>query len=382
MKRLSFRRIASGILQIFAALALVILLRAGLNAQILANPSLEGSTSSSSVPPSWTNCGGSPDTQIINGSGNGIFGINTPADDGITYLGFVSTSYGYIEAAGQATSLSSGTAYTGSLALYRSTLHSSWNGTGQCQIWGGTSCSNRTELLWSSGTITNLNNWQTYAVTLQPTMNHSYIIFVNYFNSGTGSMDYFCLDDIVLAATVLPVEMQSFTAEDRETAVDLHWMTDELATPHTFQVEWSGDAKEFTAIGSVEAERGESQFSLVHPDPQPGMNYYRLQVIDVNGETTFSEIRQVEHAASHFVNVFPNPTHADLNVNLRLYDNERVDVKVMDAAGRAVYASSSELPAGSQLLTLPLSEDLAQGLYHLEVRVGNEVAYEKITLQK
>lgn len=374
------RKFRLGLLQLFVAASFFAIAQADLQAQILANPSLEGQ--SGSVPPNWTNCGGSPDTQILNGTGQGIFGINTPPQNGNTYLGFVSTSYGYIEAIGQPVNLTSGTSYTGSLALFRSTLHSSWNGTGQCQIWGGTSCSNRIELLWTSGTVTNLNSWQTRAVSFSPTMNHSYIIFVNYFNPGTGSMDYFCLDNIILTASVLPVEMLSFVAEDQTQGIDLKWETEALATDYTFELEWSGDAYLFESMGTLTANAGETAFNYTHESPQPGMNYYRLRMIDANGDESYSEIRQVEHEKNHFVQVYPNPTASEINLGLRLYETSEVAVRVLDASGRLAHQQSQVLAEGSPVLALNIQDDLPGGLYHLEIRMGDAVAYQNVTVQK
>lgn len=164
----------------------------------LVNATVDGPTGAATSPFSWTTCTGTPDSQIISGTGPGIFGINTPPADGTSYCGFVSTAT-YEESIGQPLTITAGTSYSGSCELFRSILHSSWNGTGQLQIWGGTSCTNRNELLWSSGTIMNLNNWQTYPISFVPVQSHTYIVFVNFFNTGTGTGNYFCLDDIVLA---------------------------------------------------------------------------------------------------------------------------------------------------------------------------------------
>jgi hypothetical protein len=381
MKSAFIRKLTFGIFQIAVTIGLIVLAQPELNAQILANPSLEGQTGSL-APPSWSNCGGSPDTQILNGTGQGIFGINTPPQNGNSYVGFVTSNWGYIEAVGQPVNLTSGTAYTGSLALFRSVMHSSWNGTGQCQIWGGTSCSNRIELLWSSGTVSNLNNWQNYPISFSPTMNHSFIIFVNYFNPGSGSMNYFCLDNIVLNATILPVDLLSFEAEDQPLGIDLAWETVSLKTDCTFELEWSGDALVFKNIGTMQADEGDSQFGYSHSTPQPGLNYYRLRMIDANGDENYSEIRQVEHEKNHFVRAFPNPTTSEINLGLRLYESSEVAVRVLDAAGRLVHQENHPLPAGSPVLTLQLNDALPGGLYHLEIRIGNDVAWQNVTIQK
>ena len=80
------------------------------NGQLLTNPTVDGPGGASTPPFNWTTCSGSPDSQIINGTGNGIFGINTPPAHGTTYCGFVSTA-NYEESIGQAVTINAGTFY-------------------------------------------------------------------------------------------------------------------------------------------------------------------------------------------------------------------------------------------------------------------------------
>lgn len=354
------------------------------NCQIITNGSFEApTTSSSSVPPSWQNCGGSPDVQIINGNGQGIFGINTPPSNGNTYVGMVTTNgQNYQEAMGQPVTFVAGTNYSGSIDLYYSNLHTSWNGNGRLHIYGGTSCNARNELLFDSGTITNLSTWNTYPISFTPTQNHSYIILVNYMNNGSGSMDYFCMDNFSLN-NILPIELSSFTGEGLEDAVQLNWETAASLQSHDFEVMWSNDpdqAKPFDFVGKVSAEEAQSAFEFIHQRATPGANFYRLKMTDENGAVSFSEVVKVNLQQAHLVEVFPNPSEGRLNVSAMLFEAGDIQLQLIDVQGRTAFELAETRSTGLQTFNLDLENAVAPGIYNLRVSFDGRTEYRKVVI--
>lgn len=352
-----------------------------LNAQNIVNPSFEApSTSSSSVPPSWTNCGGSPDVQIINGSGQGIFGVNVPPSHGSTYMGMVTTNnQAYQEAMGQACTLAAGVPLTGSIDLFYTNGHTNWNGNGRLHIYGGSSCGVRNELLFDSGTITNLTSWQNYPISFVPTMNHSYIVFVNYMNNGTGQMNYFCMDNFRLSS-ILPLELASLEAVIEGEQVQLDW---ELSTfeEGLFQVEWSKDGEHFSELGSVESRRGQLEYQWVHPGPVAGMNHYRLRTRDQNGQEHWSEIAQVKVLKNSLLDIYPNPVAGKLNLALDLQNPGQVDIQISDVNGKIHLHRAEHFSAGRQELQLNVGEQLSAGFYHLSLKLGHTSIHKSFVVQ-
>ena len=353
-------------------------------AQILTNSSFEASGgSSSSVPAGWSNCGGSPDVQIINGSGAGIFGINTTPSDGTTYMGMVTTNgQAYQESMGQACNLIAGVPYSGSIDIFRSNGHTTWSGTGRIQFWGGSSCTNRQELLWDSGSVTNLLTWNNYPISFTPTQNHTFLTIVNFNNTGTGNGHYNCIDNLVLT-NILPIELASFTATSVSNGVDLDWETTASLEGQDFEVTWSTDGSataQFQTIGSVSAKEGQTNYTFAHHLPAYGDNFYRLKMTDENGEITFSEIRMVNFNEMHALDLYPNPSNGDLHVRAFVEKDGPMQVSVTDLSGRQVFTNSYEVLTGTQDLDLHLAGQVAPGMYQLLITQSGQRQSKRFTI--
>lgn len=63
-------------------------------------------------------------------------------------------------------------------------------------------------------------------------------------------------------------------------------------------------------------------------------------------------------------NVFPNPFKGDAAINISLQKDARLSIRIVDIAGRQVYASIMNFASGVQQINLPVSE-LSAGIYNL-----------------
>lgn len=114
--------------------------------------------------------------------------------------------------------------------------------------------------------------------------------------------------------SILPVELLFFRAEKSGEVVRLNWATGtERGTSH-FDVLRSSDGTDFQKIGEV-LSAGDSQttidYSFVDDAPLVGTSYYKLESVDLDGSTEFSET-QVVHFDRRRQNlvVYPNPARA------------------------------------------------------------------------
>lgn len=161
-----------------------------------ANPSFEGPTGTGITPAPWTTCCYTPDT------GPGVFGVNLPASDGSTYVGFWdglpflgSCPGGAGEGCSQLLpcNLTAGTTYTFDLDL-------AWDLDGGAtytvgaglRVFGGNAFCQKGELLWT-GSPTVAQVWETKSVTFTPTSNWTHISFFATAGSGSG---YVLMDNL------------------------------------------------------------------------------------------------------------------------------------------------------------------------------------------
>ncbi|MEM7035600.1 MAG: hypothetical protein AAF570_01400 [Bacteroidota bacterium] len=351
--------------------------------QVLTNGTLDGPTGCCNAPPNWTNCSGTPDRQIINGTGAGINGINVPPTDGVSYTGYISSLSGYREAIGQPATLVAGTAYSGSMDLFRatSTTFTSWQGNGWMEIWGGSSCANRTELLWASPAVTNVYVWANFPISFTPTQNHSYIIFWNTPNPATNPGCYNCMDNIILSGTVLPA-FQKFELAERNEGVDIVWATDPNTEFSHFTVDWSPNGMNFQRLTEKDFEAGTFDYDWFHASPQSGVNHYRLMGYDLNGNLVVNKTETILVDVSQATTIYPSPASTHTAIRFEVHKVADVTLRLFDPAGRLVLQRDGHYAAGAHEIDLALADQLSAGQYRIQLNLGERVEQHSLMIQK
>lgn len=142
--------------------------------------------------------------------------------------------------------------------------------------------------------------------------------------------------DVVAA---LPVEWLSFTASYQRPTVKLEWATTIENNNKAFAVERSNGNGSYKTIGQI-AGKGTTQqtssYSFIDPTPALGLNYYRLQQIDFDGSTEYSKIVRIMHDASDVIAVYPNPTTAQIHLQLPSDIPQDIEIRVRDQLGRLI----------------------------------------------
>ena len=160
----------------------------------------------------------------------------------------------------------------------------------------------------------------------------------------------------------LPINFFSFTATANNKTIQINWHTSNEITTNHFIIQQSIDGSLFTEIGTVKAiGSGANGYSFTDAHPTNGTNYYRLQSVEKDGESTFSKVVSCEWlVVSKQFTVFPNPAHGNVTIN----GNHIASVQVVDNIGRVVKtvllkdASNPTLSVGG----------LQAGVYHLRVQ--------------
>lgn len=182
----------------------------------------------------------------------------------------------------------------------------------------------------------------------------------------------------------LPLALTAFTAEPAGHAVNLQWTSAQEINSSYFVVERSANSSDWTPIGRVAAagnSRAVVAYAFADNDPEAGANYYRLRLIDIDGNSTWSGIREVTcsgvaDAASATaiasanggagdpieLNFYPNPVRDRLTI---CSSAPLRSVTLTTLGGRTLQTCSSFLPGQS----LDLSHYPA-GLYFLVIRTA------------
>ena len=175
-------------------------------------------------------------------------------------------------------------------------------------------------------------------------------------------------DGGLLNAVTLPVFIEAFTAVPAGQNVQLKWNVSAEQLVASYLVEYSTDASNWTALGSVPAT-GASQYSYLHLSPVKGANFYRIRAVDLDGSYRFTPVRSVYLQKGNNLLVYPNPTDNGL-IYVRMPElivGKSVTVTVFALNGQQV--TRVYLAAATQTEQLKLS-GLAKGQYILQVNAA------------
>ena len=168
---------------------------------------------------------------------------------------------------------------------------------------------------------------------------------------------------------VLPVQLISYTAKSQEGRAILEWNTASEANNKMFIVSHSIDGRNFIELGTVAANGNSATahyYTYYHDIPSKGLNYYRLEQVDLDGRKQILGIRTVRFENNHIIKVYPNPTKD--NINLSFKQSLYRSLVITNVAGKVLRQLPVE--SGSSMMTINIV-DLPAGVYFL-ILSGND----------
>lgn len=194
-----------------------------------------------------------------------------------------------------------------------------------------------------------------------------------------GKFDYLAIDNFTYTPlAVLPLSLVSFTASLKSDGkVKLSWQTASENNVSQFIIYKSNDGRFFEKQASVAATGNGSStenYGLVDNMPSQGINYYRLEEVDLNGTVKNLGVKTI-FIASRFnkPTIFPNPSRGE-NITLRseLSAGKPNTYYISDVSGHVVKQGSINLR--EQRLDV---SGLAAGNYSLVLSNGGVINWIK-----
>jgi len=111
-------------------------------------------------------------------------------------------------------------------------------------------------------------------------------------------------------ASVLPVKNKNFIVE--KSGIDnslLSWTTTTEVNNMGWNIQRSADGLEWENIGWTEGSgniQNEKSYKYTDPTPMKGINYYRLEQVDFDGRTSYSEVKNIKFQTEE-LSIYPNP---------------------------------------------------------------------------
>ncbi|PTM12196.1 MAG: hypothetical protein DA408_11430 [Bacteroidetes bacterium] len=179
----------------------------------------------------------------------------------------------------------------------------------------------------------------------------------------------------VMVVSVLPVELLSFTGKSTAGAVLLTWETATELNNEKFIIERSADGRAFAAIGEergVGTTQEKQSYHFADKTPERGLNYYRLQQLDYDGQFEYSKVEALIFDQQISVVMYPSPTTGLLNI--RSQGDGPALVQVFGMNGQLLQQQSF---ATANSLEIDLSQ-LPNGVYLVAVQTGGQRHQERV----
>jgi hypothetical protein len=175
----------------------------------------------------------------------------------------------------------------------------------------------------------------------------------------------------------LPITLESFSGVYRNGEVDLRWQTDAGVNFSHFIVEHSTDGASFTALAQVTA-LGQSGsvgvFSYVYTDASPaaGPNFYRLRMVDLDGQYRYSDIISIDGVIKGFtVSASPNPFRDHVTVNIESNSDESLSMLLINSEGKIISRKNVNINSGTSTYYFNDLQYLPAGIYFMSINRKN-----------
>lgn len=166
---------------------------------------------------------------------------------------------------------------------------------------------------------------------------------------------------------VLPVQLVSFTAVWQNDIPKLNWQVAATLGIRFFDVQWSGNGRDFTTVSRVLVDGENKQYQLLHT-AAVAINYYRIVSVEYNGERSVSRVVRLAKTTTgngQVIVISPNPVKAGnpvIRLNLLDAETGELVVHLYTDTGVLVYQFGKALQH-ENTVTVAVNKALPAGVY-------------------
>ena len=180
--------------------------------------------------------------------------------------------------------------------------------------------------------------------------------------------------DVVLAGSALPIVLSKFSGAYVKGTDELYIKIEQAINVKSVIIEKSGTGYNFNKLGVLDVSPTQLVGNHTYVDEQPfaGSNYYRLKIMDNDGNVQYSNIVLLKNGASQLVYVYPNPVKDNLLVSLSGLQPGRYNFNMYDINGKALVNSQQPVTEYRQTISIPMP-NMAKGIYLVKITNANGV---------
>jgi hypothetical protein len=185
--------------------------------------------------------------------------------------------------------------------------------------------------------------------------------------------------------TVLPLSLVQFNGIEKSGHILLQWITKEESNTSHFEIEKLYGTEPYSRVGNITAKGFaslENRYEFKDLFAELGLNYYRLKMIDKDGQFTYSNIVTVQVKKGTSINTpLMNVWYVGDAVKFNISSAQQCNNALLltDVSGRVLYKSNIQLNKGLNSVTVPVS--LATSVYHATLINGVEKITHSFSVQ-
>jgi Pregnancy-associated plasma protein-A/GEVED domain/Secretion system C-terminal sorting domain len=262
--------------------------------------------------------------------------------------------------------------------------------------------SNLTEQIFYQADINPANPWNqvvsgSFTVPLTATINTtirmrlidevSTVYGIGTVNSGCYNPAYGQGEDYpvyILAEAILPVKMEFFKVKNVNGTAVLDWKTSFEQNADKFIIEKSFDGSHFVSLNEIKSKGARTGNVYNYVDRVPGAAelYYRLNQVDLDGKSNYSEVVMVRfNNATGKWYVLNNPFNQSIELSITEPLKYDMEIRLIDMTGRIVHDQIIKANLQKQISVNVGTKNIEKGVYVLQIRYANEVSSEKLIKQ-
>lgn len=185
----------------------------------------------------------------------------------------------------------------------------------------------------------------------------------------------------------LPVELTRFEAVANGDAVDISWTTASEKDNAFFTIEKSRDGISFETLTTRNGAGNSTSVTNYHEQdgkPFEGISYYRLKQQDLSGRFSYPALVSVDRNQymDAKIVVFPNPSDGNINLIVKGFEKQMIDLTISDAMGRVCFYRSITVQEAEETIGLYCDDNLAPGSYVLTVGTKDAVYKRKVAVRQ
>lgn len=178
------------------------------------------------------------------------------------------------------------------------------------------------------------------------------------------------------ARVTLPVHIAGFSGSMVNQKAQLAWSVTQNEDGKAFEVEKSGDGRNFATLGVVAATQkpGVEQYSFT--DAQfSAIGYYRLKVVNKTGAVSYSKtvlLKEKSDGSTANLSLLQNPVASSIHFTYKASTAGTATVNIYTVSGINVSSARMHMQHGTNQATLQAESKIAPGAYILEVVNGSD----------